>query len=66
MEKVTPFFSQKVGLYFTKILTLALENENINYVRNLAFPTFARTAIVERFSLNGTSSLLLVNRFIGR
>ena len=65
MEKVIPSFSQKVWFYFRKILTLALENENIYYARNLAFPTFARIPIVESFLLNGTSWLLLVNRFIG-
>ena len=65
MEKVIPSFSQKVWLYFRKILTLALENENIYYARNLAFPTFATIPIVESFLLNDTSWLLLVNRLIG-
>ena len=50
-----PSFSQKVWSYFRKILTLALENENIYYARNLAFPTFAIIPIVESFLLNDTS-----------
>ena len=49
MENVVPSFSQKVWFYFRKILTLALENENIYYARNLAFPTFATIPIVESF-----------------
>ena len=65
MEKVIPSFSQKVWFYFKKILTLALENENKYYARNLAFPTFATISIVESFLLNDTSLLLLVNRLIG-